>query len=576
MTTYSLHITLYDVAFLAAIFTGLTFSLLLWFTKNINFIANRFLAIAVLIIVLWMAWVLGNSIGLDVYVPHWSRLPFRFSLALGPFIYFYVLKITQPGYKLRLTDLLHFIPLLLQQCILAWGIGDNISVATYYTPIFRQLGLILNMAAFISVLTYLYISFRLIESYYQQLKFNNVNDRYRNQMRWLSRLIRAFGLLWLLWLPYTATDYFYFHYQLGMQAYYPLYLLLAGMMIWIAATAHSKPGSSVMVQASPVFKTPVSAELRQKGAWLRKVIEANRYYEDAELNLTSLAEKLGLTVHELSRIINVALKKNFNDFINEYRVAEVICKMLDPAFAHITLLGIALESGFNSKSSFNRIFKQLTGKSPAEYKNEPQKEFPSYNLRRHAQFARVISKHETTTKWSSPKLNRSYMFKNYFKIAWRNITRHQSYSAINVAGLAVGIAACLLIFVVVQYELSFDTYQPGYKSTYRIVTKKEREGNIRYSAGISTPAVDAFRLYYPQAVVAGINAIYGSQIVAQANGSPAGDKKFVENTGIMFAEPQLFDIFSATWLAGSASALRDPDMVVIDKSSAIKYFGNWQ
>ncbi|GGB12139.1 ABC transporter permease [Mucilaginibacter rubeus] len=306
-------------------------------------------------------------------------------------------------------------------------------------------------------------------------------------------------------------------------------------------------------------------------------MEDKRYYEDAELSLTSLADKLGLTVHELSRIINIALKKNFNDFINEYRVAEVIRKMQDPAFAHITLLGIALDSGFNSKSSFNRIFKQITGKSPAEYKNEPHKEFPGYNLRRRTQFARVISDHEAAIMWSSRKLNRSYMFKNYFKIAWRNITRHKSYSAINVAGLAVGIAACLLIFVVVQYELSFDTYQPGYKSTYRIVTKKEREGNIRYSAGISTPAIDAFRLYFPQATIAGINAIYGSQIVAPAaNGNPAGDKKFIENTGIMFAEPQLFDIFSATWLAGSALALKDPNMVVIDKSSAIKYFGNWQ
>jgi predicted permease len=578
LTAYSFHITLYDLAFLATIFIGLTFSLLLWFTKNINRSANRLLALAMLTIVLWMARVLGESIGLGTYFPDWSRLPLQFSLALGPFIYFYVLKITRPRYKLRRTDLLHFIPLLLQQGIFVMEIGQSIStgVATYHTPVFQQTGLALNMAAIISVVAYLYISFRLIESYYQQLKFNHVNDRYRNQMRWLVRLIKAFGYLWLLWLPYAVADFFYFHW-LGSHVYYPLYLLLAGIMIWVAATVHSKPGALGTEQASPVSKAPVSADLRQKGSWLRKAMEANRYYRDTELNLTSLAEKLGLTIHELSRIINVALKKNFNDFINEYRVTEVIRRMRDPAFGHITLLGIALESGFNSKSSFNRIFKQMTGKSPAEYKNVAQKEFPSYNLRRHTQFAGVISKHETTIMWPSRKLNRSYMFKNYFKIAWRNITRHKSYSAINVAGLAVGIAACLLIFVVVQYELSFDTYQPGYKSTYRIVTKKDREGNIRYSAGISTPAVDAFRLYFPQATIAGINAIYGSQIVAPAaNGNAAGDKKFVESTGIMFAEPQLFDIFSATWLAGSASALKEPNMVVIDKSSAIKYFGNWQ
>lgn len=579
LTTYIFHITPYDLAILAAIFIGLTFSLLLWFTKNINRTANRFLALAVLTIVLWMGWVLGKSVGLAAYFPHWSRLPLQFSLALGPLIYFYVLKITRPEYKLSSTDLLHFIPLLLQQVIFVLEIGQSISTgaATYNTQVFRQTSPILNMAAFISVIAYLYISFRLIESYYRQLKFNNVNDRCRNQMRWLHRLIKAFGFLWLLWLPYIAIDYFYFHYQLGIHAYYPLYLLLAGMMIWIAATVHSKPGSPVTVPTMSVSKPVTPAALRQKGNWLKKVIEDKRYYQDPELSLSSLAEKLNLSTHELSRIINIALKKSFNDFINEYRVLDATRKMADPAYNHVTLLGIAYESGFNAQSTFSRIFKQATGRTPLEYKNDLKKGFPSYNLRSITLSAAVISNHEATNKWSTRKLNRSYMFKNYFKIAWRNITRHQSYSAINVAGLAVGIAACLLIFVVVQYELSFDTYQPGYKSTYRIVTKKEREGNIRYSAGISTPAVDAFRLYFPQATIAGINAIYGSQIVAPAaNGDPAGDKKFVENTGIMFAEPQLFDIFSATWLAGSASALKDPNMVVIDRSSAIKYFASWQ
>jgi putative ABC transport system permease protein len=168
------------------------------------------------------------------------------------------------------------------------------------------------------------------------------------------------------------------------------------------------------------------------------------------------------------------------------------------------------------------------------------------------------------------------MIRNYFKIAWRTIVRNKSYSAINIAGLTVGIAACLLIFVVVQYELSFDTYQPGYKNIYRIVSKTDREGVITYNDGIAAPAARAFRLYFPQAIVAGIDATYGSQITAPAaSGSPADDKKFIENTGIMFADPQLFNVLSVNWLSGSASALKDPNMVVIDKSSAEKYFGDW-
>jgi putative ABC transport system permease protein len=169
------------------------------------------------------------------------------------------------------------------------------------------------------------------------------------------------------------------------------------------------------------------------------------------------------------------------------------------------------------------------------------------------------------------------MLKNYLKIAWRNIIRHKGYSAINVAGLTVGIAACLLIFVIIQYEVSFDTFQPGYKTTYRITTQIIREVGTSYTAGIASPAAESLRLYFPQAKVAGIESSYGSQVTVPAStGNPADDKKFIENMGVVFIEPRFFNIFSSAWLSGQPSALRDPNMVVIDKSSAIKYFGDWK
>jgi len=578
LDAYTFHITLYDLVFLGTIFAGLIFALQLCFTKRINRTANRFLALALVTIVLYLARILGIDIGLSAYFPDWSRLPLQFSLALGPLIYFYVLKITWPAYKFRWKDLLHFSPLLLELGAQVLEVRESIKTgaATYETPAFHQLNPILHLLVFISVSTYLYACHRQIESFYRGLKFNQ-GDRYRYELRWLRNLLLVFGLLWLLWIPFIATDYFYYHYQLSIHAYYPLYLLLAIIAIRIAVAALLRPDVAVQVPAVSVSKPSAPGAMKQKGIWLKKAMELNLFYQDAELSLSSLAEKLDLSPHELSRVINMVLKKSFNDFINEYRIAEIIRKMHDPAYDRLTLLGIAFDAGFNSKSTFNRTFRQMTGKTPAEYKHDLKKELPSYNLTPHSSSTAIILRHEAIPGWSDKKLNRNYMYRNYFKIAWRNIVRHQSYSAINMAGLTVGIAACLLIFVVVQFELSFDTYQPGYKSTYRIVTKKDREGNIRYSSGISVPAIDAFRLYFPQATVTGINAIYGSQIVATAaNGNPAGDKKFVENAGIMFAEPQLFDIFSATWLAGSPSALKDPNMVVIDKSSAVKYFGDWQ
>src|ERR1700753_2991025 len=108
------------------IFVGLNFALLLAFAKSINRAANRFLALALAVMILWMIRILAIDIRLETYLPHWDRLPMEFLLTLGPFSYFYVLKITQPAYKFRWKDLLHFSPLLLEQLALALEIKESI------------------------------------------------------------------------------------------------------------------------------------------------------------------------------------------------------------------------------------------------------------------------------------------------------------------------------------------------------------------------------------------------------------------------------------------------------------------
>ena len=170
------------------------------------------------------------------------------------------------------------------------------------------------------------------------------------------------------------------------------------------------------------------------------------------------------------------------------------------------------------------------------------------------------------------------MLKSYFKIAWRNIVRHKAYTAINISGLTVGIAACLLIYVVIQYEMSFEKFRPNFKNIYHIVTQQKREEGFSYNPGLPIPSTDALRLDFPQLKVAPIEMSYGSQITVPENSSKVsvGDKKFTENMGVVFIEPSFFDIFSSHWLAGGPSALAQPNMVVIDKSSAIKYFGDWK
>ena len=88
-------------------------------------------------------------------------------------------------------------------------------------------------------------------------------------------------------------------------------------------------------------------------------------YLDPELTLPALAQRLGTNASILSAVINNAFGRNFNDFVNGYRV-EAVKKMLqDPANSHYSLLGIGLACGFNSKSTFNRVFKKMTGSAPS-------------------------------------------------------------------------------------------------------------------------------------------------------------------------------------------------------------------
>ena len=569
MNAYTFHISLYDLFFLGGIFTGLIFALQLWFTKKINQAANRFLSLGLVAIVLWMTRILGIDIGLSGYFPRWSRLPLQFSLALGPLLYFYVLKITRSEYKFRFKDLLYFSPLLLELGAHAFEVGDSIKTgkATYETQTFHYINPILQLLVFISVIIYLYHSFKLTERFYRQLKFNGVSDRYRHELRWLRNLLIGFGLLWLLWIPFTAVDYFYYRYQLGIHTYYPLFLLLAVMAIWMAAIAFLRPDAGVPVLP---LKLALPAELKQKGIWLKKVVKANFYYQDPELSLVALAEKLELTTHELSRIINTVLKKSFNDFINEFRVAEVARKMEDPAYHHITLLGIAFESGFNSKSTFNRAFRQMTGKSAAEYKNELKKERPSYNLTHHTKFATIISYQEATPKWSHENLNRNFMFRSYFKIAWRNLEGNKAYSALNIVGLATGMAVALLIGLWVFNQYSYDRFLPGYEQAYvvKVNYTSEHDGTHTQDA-VPIPLAGVLR-----------NSIPGIKYVAEADlvdfpshDFMVGDKKLLVNGGTV--APDFLKIFRYPLVRGSVNTvLSDAYSIVIDEATAKSLFGN--
>ncbi|MVM28639.1 helix-turn-helix domain-containing protein [Spirosoma sp. HMF4905] len=363
----------YDLLFLAAIFIGTTFGFLLLLTKRINQSANRFLGLVLFTIVLWIIWVLAIDINLGKYYPRWSWIPLQYSLTIGPLLYCYVRKLTQPELRFSANDLIHFSPFLLEQSVQFLQVRESQKhqIPTYDTTIFQLVNPVLQLLAICSISIYLFFALKRLRAVDRELT-DQLSDSYTYQSKWLQRLLILFGLLWLAWIPYVLIDYVVYNYQLGIASYYPLYLLLAFMTIWIGAESFLRP-ELVIVEVEktkspstqPEIPTP---ELLESGVWLRHQLETNLFYLDAGLTLRSLADVLDMHPNELSRIINLGTGKNFNDLINEYRIQEVIRKMQDPQYDRITLLGIAYDSGFNSKTTFNRTFKQLTGQNPANYK----------------------------------------------------------------------------------------------------------------------------------------------------------------------------------------------------------------
>ncbi|MGN6419477.1 MAG: ABC transporter permease [Pseudobacter sp.] len=170
------------------------------------------------------------------------------------------------------------------------------------------------------------------------------------------------------------------------------------------------------------------------------------------------------------------------------------------------------------------------------------------------------------------------MIKNYLKIAIRNVLRHKGYSAINVAGLAIGIAACLLLFIVIRYENSYEKFNKNYSSIYRVVTEDNDADGLDYNPGAPFPAIELLRTQLPDIKVAGFNAHFGSQftVIGQHEKGTNIEKKFLEESGTYFIEPEYFSMFDVNWLEGSAAVLKEPNITVLNKSTAEKYFGKWQ
>jgi putative ABC transport system permease protein len=178
------------------------------------------------------------------------------------------------------------------------------------------------------------------------------------------------------------------------------------------------------------------------------------------------------------------------------------------------------------------------------------------------------------------------MFKSYFKTAWRNLTRHRVNTTINVLGLTLGITACLIIFLLVRLEFSYDTFHADKDRIYRAVGQLwGPSGDKRDLGYVTTAAPGALRKEVSGlATVAAFDNFFATVTVPVPGKQSKvfGPTKPGEGASpIILAEPQYFDIFHYHWLAGNAAtALNEPYKVVLSATEATRYFGpedpdNW-
>jgi AraC-like DNA-binding protein len=162
-----------------------------------------------------------------------------------------------------------------------------------------------------------------------------------------------------IWLAFAATLYF-----LGYIAIHQPEVFRIPAQVTFLGTVQDEP-------SNPKTKTQEMPDenIQLLKAKIEAYMQRNKPHINPRLTLNDLADKLKIQPHTVSKVINDGFNKNFFDFINSYRIEEFKGRMTDPKFKNFTLLSIAFDCGFNSKTAFNRSFKKLTNQTPKEYYN---------------------------------------------------------------------------------------------------------------------------------------------------------------------------------------------------------------
>lgn len=366
--------------------------------NNADKFLGSFLFLSCLFILPWMVGFAGWY-DTQPYREVLFYTPFVHGLFMGPLLFFYVKTLTNFNYAFSRRDFLHFIPGILY---LVWSgvvvVVDKFVVGDYYLmngqsdPDFDNW---YRYCWLISLVVYLALSIRHYLQYDRFIPYE-VSFAETARFKWLRNFLYAFVLLATVSIIINAVNAFievdylgtwYYYFIFGLIVYYiaingynvnkvPLQSLRFEPELLLEytnpaprlLTAPAVEDASFEVIENVKEKDEAEAALLNK--WKLKIealIEKDKLYQQPELTLSDLAKKLDTNTSILSKVINQSFGLNFNDYINRHRVEDVVLKMQDARYSNQTLLSLAFDAGFNSKSTFNRAFLKFKGQTPKDF-----------------------------------------------------------------------------------------------------------------------------------------------------------------------------------------------------------------
>lgn len=338
--------------------------------------SSKWMSLFILLCCLYISpWMFGYAswYGMDGYREVLFFLPLQHYFLLGPAIYFYSKTLMNPAYEFSKKDWVHFIPALLYILYaLVIFITDVWILDSFYfyadgrdkdlDPVYQFIGTT-YLVIYVSLSIKMYFNYKL--KIYNELSFADAVT-YQWFKQFLIALVTiliariVFLIIYPNWGDFGAKFWYYF--------------IFSVLFYYIALNAYTNTITLSIPFELPAEKKPavekgtrLPQDLPASKRSLEKVMKDQSLYRIPTLTLEDLSRELNISKEQISTIINQGFGMNFNDYVNSYRIEEIKKRFKNGDASRFTILGIALDSGFNSKTTFNRAFKKYTGFTPIQY-----------------------------------------------------------------------------------------------------------------------------------------------------------------------------------------------------------------